>query len=67
MKETHRQVQCIDAQNIQVNESFCDLSTRPLSIKKCKNLPCKYIVVTGDSSQVSQRILFLGKTPESNI
>ncbi|XP_015414045.1 PREDICTED: A disintegrin and metalloproteinase with thrombospondin motifs 20 [Myotis davidii] len=51
MKETHRQVQCIDAQNIQVNESFCDPSTRPLSIKKCKNLPCKYIVVTGDSSQ----------------
>ncbi|XP_060513873.2 A disintegrin and metalloproteinase with thrombospondin motifs 20 isoform X1 [Panthera onca] len=50
-KETHRQVKCIDAQNIQVNESFCEPSTRPLSIKKCRNPSCKYIVVTGDSSQ----------------
>ncbi|ELK08453.1 A disintegrin and metalloproteinase with thrombospondin motif 20 [Pteropus alecto] len=50
-KETHRQVKCVDAQNIQMNESFCDPSTRPLSIKKCRNPPCKFIVVTGDSSQ----------------
>ncbi|KAF6117232.1 ADAM metallopeptidase with thrombospondin type 1 motif 20 [Phyllostomus discolor] len=57
-RETHRQVQCTDAQNIQVNESFCDPSTRPLSIKKCQNLPCKYIVVTGDSSQCSSNCGF---------
>ncbi|XP_021098768.1 A disintegrin and metalloproteinase with thrombospondin motifs 20 isoform X5 [Heterocephalus glaber] len=50
-KETHRLVACIDAQNTEVNESFCDPSTRPLSVKKCRNLPCKYIVVTGDSAQ----------------
>ncbi|XP_062931617.1 A disintegrin and metalloproteinase with thrombospondin motifs 20 isoform X2 [Cynocephalus volans] len=50
-KETHRLVKCINAQNFQVNESFCDPSTRPPSIKKCRNPPCKYIVVTGDSSQ----------------
>ena len=45
----------MDAQNIEVSESFCDLATRPLAIKKCRNSPCKYIVVTGDSSQVRQR------------
>uniref|UniRef100_A0A8C0P5N1 ADAM metallopeptidase with thrombospondin type 1 motif 20 n=1 Tax=Canis lupus familiaris TaxID=9615 RepID=A0A8C0P5N1_CANLF len=50
-KETHRQVKCTDAQNSQVNESFCDPSTRPLSIKECPNPSCRYIVVTGDSSQ----------------
>lgn len=61
MKEMHRQVQCIDAQNIQVNESFCDPSTKPISIKNCKNLPCKYIVVTGDSSQVRKKNFVLGK------
>ncbi|XP_028347238.1 A disintegrin and metalloproteinase with thrombospondin motifs 20 isoform X8 [Physeter macrocephalus] len=50
-RETHRQVKCVGAQNMQVNESFCDPSTRPLAIRKCRNPPCKYIVVTGDSSQ----------------
>uniref|UniRef100_G3UGB1 GON domain-containing protein n=1 Tax=Loxodonta africana TaxID=9785 RepID=G3UGB1_LOXAF len=51
-KETHREVKCIDAQNVPANESFCDPSTRPVSIKKCGNPPCTYIVVTGDSSQL---------------
>ncbi|EPY76961.1 a disintegrin-like and metallopeptidase (reprolysin type) with thrombospondin type 1 motif, 20, partial [Camelus ferus] len=50
-REMHRQVICMDAQNTRVNDSFCDPSTRPPSIKKCRNPPCKYIVVTGDSSQ----------------
>ncbi|XP_019508609.1 PREDICTED: A disintegrin and metalloproteinase with thrombospondin motifs 20, partial [Hipposideros armiger] len=60
-KETHRQVRCLDAQNIQVNESFCDPSTRPLSTRKCRNPPCKYIVVTADSSQLHLLVLE-GKT-----
>ncbi|ELR55619.1 A disintegrin and metalloproteinase with thrombospondin motifs 20 [Bos mutus] len=50
-RETYRQVKCVNAQNIGVSESFCDLATRPLAIKKCRNSPCKYIVITGDSSQ----------------
>ncbi|KAB0378513.1 hypothetical protein FD755_010091 [Muntiacus reevesi] len=50
-RETYRQVKCMDAQNVQVSESFCDLAARPLTMKKCRNSPCKYIVVTGDSSQ----------------
>lgn len=51
-KETYRLVKCTDGQNIQVNESFCDPLRKPLSIKKCRNPLCKYMVVTGDSSQV---------------
>ncbi|XP_073078437.1 A disintegrin and metalloproteinase with thrombospondin motifs 20 isoform X4 [Manis javanica] len=50
-KETHRQVTCIDARNSHVNDSFCDPSTRPPSIKMCRSRPCRYLVVTGDSSQ----------------
>ncbi|XP_057647833.1 A disintegrin and metalloproteinase with thrombospondin motifs 20 [Chionomys nivalis] len=50
-KETYRLVKCTDEQNIQVNESFCDPLRKPLSIKKCRNPLCKYMVVTGDSSQ----------------
>ncbi|XP_033619477.1 A disintegrin and metalloproteinase with thrombospondin motifs 20 isoform X5 [Fukomys damarensis] len=50
-KETHRQVKCADAQNTEVDESLCDPATRPLSVKKCRNLPCKYVVVTGDAAQ----------------
>ncbi|XP_063110653.1 A disintegrin and metalloproteinase with thrombospondin motifs 20 isoform X1 [Cavia porcellus] len=57
-KETHRLVKCIDAQNMQVNESFCDPLTRPLSVKKCRNLPCKYVVVTGDSAQCASNCGF---------
>ncbi|XP_033619476.1 A disintegrin and metalloproteinase with thrombospondin motifs 20 isoform X4 [Fukomys damarensis] len=52
-KETHRQVKCADAQNTEVDESLCDPATRPLSVKKCRNLPCKYVVVTGDAAQCS--------------
>lgn len=54
-KETHRQVTCIDARNSHVNDSFCDPSTRPPSIKMCRSRPCRYLVVTGDSSQVRLR------------
>ncbi|XP_057347391.1 A disintegrin and metalloproteinase with thrombospondin motifs 20 isoform X3 [Manis pentadactyla] len=50
-KETHRQVTCIDARNSHVNDSFCDPSTRPPSVKTCRSRPCRYLVVTGDSSQ----------------
>lgn len=54
-KETHRQVTCIDARNSHVNDSFCDPSTRPPSVKTCRSRPCRYLVVTGDSSQVRLR------------
>ncbi|KAI5158822.1 A Disintegrin And Metalloproteinase With Thrombospondin Motifs 20 [Manis pentadactyla] len=50
-KETHRQVTCIDARNSHVNDSFCDPSTRPPSVKMCRSRPCRYLVVTGDLSQ----------------
>nr|XP_004668589.2 A disintegrin and metalloproteinase with thrombospondin motifs 20 isoform X2 [Jaculus jaculus] len=50
-KETYRLVKCINAQNVPVNESFCDPLSRPLSTKRCRNLFCKYVVVTGDLSQ----------------
>ncbi|XP_008824822.1 A disintegrin and metalloproteinase with thrombospondin motifs 20 isoform X2 [Nannospalax galili] len=50
-KETYRLVKCVNAQNMQVNESFCDPLSRPLSIKTCRSPLCKYVVVTGDSSQ----------------
>ncbi|KAK2492450.1 hypothetical protein MC885_010159 [Smutsia gigantea] len=50
-KETHRQVTCIDAGNSPVNDNFCDPLTRPPSVKMCRSRPCRYLVVTGDSSQ----------------
>ncbi|GAB1299762.1 A disintegrin and metalloproteinase with thrombospondin motifs 20 [Apodemus speciosus] len=50
-KETYRLVKCTNEQNIQVNESLCDPLTRPLSVKKCRNPHCQYMVVTGDLSQ----------------
>ncbi|XP_053114058.1 A disintegrin and metalloproteinase with thrombospondin motifs 20 isoform X2 [Hemicordylus capensis] len=50
-KETHRNVKCVNENKIQVNERFCDSATKPLSTKKCKMAPCKYIVITADPSQ----------------
>ncbi|XP_034372581.1 A disintegrin and metalloproteinase with thrombospondin motifs 20 isoform X1 [Arvicanthis niloticus] len=50
-KETYRLVKCANEQSIQVNESLCDPLTKPVSVKKCRNPHCKYMVVTGDSSQ----------------
>ncbi|XP_075407973.1 A disintegrin and metalloproteinase with thrombospondin motifs 20 [Tenrec ecaudatus] len=57
-KEIRRQVECIDPQNLPVNESFCDPSTRPLSVKKCSNRPCTYVVVTEDSSRCADNCGF---------
>ncbi|XP_051706363.1 A disintegrin and metalloproteinase with thrombospondin motifs 20 isoform X2 [Oryctolagus cuniculus] len=50
-KETYRVVKCADVQGVPVSDSLCDPATRPLSVQKCKNPLCKYVVVTGDSSQ----------------
>ncbi|XP_077194718.1 A disintegrin and metalloproteinase with thrombospondin motifs 20 isoform X4 [Paroedura picta] len=50
-RETHRTVKCVNQNGIQVSESFCNTDIKPLSTKKCKNIPCEYIVITVDSSQ----------------
>ncbi|XP_039770670.1 A disintegrin and metalloproteinase with thrombospondin motifs 20 [Ornithorhynchus anatinus] len=57
-KEIYREVKCVDERQIQVNESNCDVSTKPLSARWCQVLPCKYIVVTGDSSQCTDKCGF---------
>ncbi|KAM6215650.1 A disintegrin and metalloproteinase with thrombospondin motifs 20 [Rhynchocyon petersi] len=57
-KGIYRQVKCVDAQNVAVNESLCDPSTRIPSFKKCSNPPCAYIVVTADSSQCANNCGF---------
>ncbi|XP_006888295.1 PREDICTED: A disintegrin and metalloproteinase with thrombospondin motifs 20-like [Elephantulus edwardii] len=57
-KGMYRQVKCIDAHNMTVNQSFCDPSTRIPSFKKCSKPPCTYIVVTGDSTQCANNCGF---------
>ncbi|KAM4676040.1 A disintegrin and metalloproteinase with thrombospondin motifs 20 [Discoglossus pictus] len=49
--ETKRMVKCVDNSGRFVNETYCDRSTKPSPTRKCKNVPCKYILVTEDMSQ----------------
>lgn len=55
-KEAYRKVTCVDAGGIQVNENLCDPAMKPPSSRKCRAAPCKYIVITVDSSQVDVSI-----------
>lgn len=41
---------------LQVSESFCNTDMKPSTTKKCKNIPCEYIVITVDASQVNLSI-----------
>lgn len=43
----------MDEKQIQVDESFCDPATKPPSTKNCRIAPTKYVVLTGDLSQVN--------------
>ncbi|XP_068525490.1 A disintegrin and metalloproteinase with thrombospondin motifs 20 isoform X6 [Anas acuta] len=52
-EEIHRKVKCVDENQIQVDESFCDPATKPPSTKNCRIAPTKYVVLTGDLSQCS--------------
>nr|XP_033815546.1 A disintegrin and metalloproteinase with thrombospondin motifs 20 isoform X1 [Geotrypetes seraphini] len=49
--ESRRKVKCVDSNKMHVNESYCDPATKPSPTKQCKNVPCRYIVFTGDSSK----------------
>lgn len=51
-KEIHRKVKCVDEKQLQINESFCDPATKPPSTKNCRISPSKYVVFTGELSQV---------------
>ncbi|XP_041442325.1 A disintegrin and metalloproteinase with thrombospondin motifs 20 [Xenopus laevis] len=69
--EYRRRVKCVDSNKRPVNENDCDPTTKPISTKKCKNVPCKYTVVTEDMSECSgicwygyrQKITFCRKVP----
>ncbi|KAJ6656242.1 hypothetical protein lerEdw1_003970 [Lerista edwardsae] len=50
-KETHREVKCVNENGNQVHDRLCDAATQPPSSRKCKVEPCKYTVITVDSSQ----------------
>ncbi|XP_047921885.2 A disintegrin and metalloproteinase with thrombospondin motifs 20 isoform X1 [Anser cygnoides] len=52
-EEIHRKVKCVDENQIQVGESFCDPATKPPSTKNCRVAPTKYVVLTGELSQCS--------------
>uniref|UniRef100_G1NB35 ADAM metallopeptidase with thrombospondin type 1 motif 20 n=1 Tax=Meleagris gallopavo TaxID=9103 RepID=G1NB35_MELGA len=52
-KEIHQKVKCVDENQIQVDESFCDPATKPPPIKNCRRAPSKYVVLTGELSQCS--------------
>ncbi|XP_048817064.1 A disintegrin and metalloproteinase with thrombospondin motifs 20 isoform X5 [Lagopus muta] len=52
-KEIHQKVKCVDENQIQVDESFCNPATKPPSIKNCRRAPSKYVVLTGELSQCS--------------
>lgn len=52
-KETYREVKCVKENQIPVNEKLCDPALKPPSLRKCTAAPCKYIVITVDSSQVN--------------
>ncbi|XP_058511803.1 A disintegrin and metalloproteinase with thrombospondin motifs 20 isoform X2 [Ochotona princeps] len=56
--EIYRRVQCTDALGVPVGDSLCDPASRPLSVQKCRNPLCKYIVLTGDSSQCADNCGF---------
>ncbi|MEE6480837.1 hypothetical protein FKM82_012679 [Ascaphus truei] len=49
--ESRRKIKCVDISRRPVNETYCDPTTKPPSARKCKNVLCKYTVVTEDMSQ----------------
>uniref|UniRef100_H3B3P8 ADAM metallopeptidase with thrombospondin type 1 motif 20 n=1 Tax=Latimeria chalumnae TaxID=7897 RepID=H3B3P8_LATCH len=51
--ERERNVVCAEQNKNHVNESYCDLSAKPLSREKCTKVHCEYIWITGDWSQCS--------------
>ncbi|XP_010124798.1 PREDICTED: A disintegrin and metalloproteinase with thrombospondin motifs 20-like, partial [Chlamydotis macqueenii] len=57
-KEIYRKVKCVDENQLQVDESFCDPATKPPSTKNCRIAPSKYIVLTGELSQCSASCAF---------
>ncbi|XP_054845182.1 A disintegrin and metalloproteinase with thrombospondin motifs 20 [Eublepharis macularius] len=54
-REIYRSVKCVNQNGIQVSESFCDTVMKPSTTKNCKRIPCKYIVITIDTSQCPAR------------
>uniref|UniRef100_A0A663MXA9 ADAM metallopeptidase with thrombospondin type 1 motif 20 n=1 Tax=Athene cunicularia TaxID=194338 RepID=A0A663MXA9_ATHCN len=58
VKEIYRNVKCVDENQLQVDESFCDPATKPPSTKNCRISPSKYVVLTGELSQCSASCKF---------
>ncbi|XP_051651320.1 A disintegrin and metalloproteinase with thrombospondin motifs 20 isoform X1 [Manacus candei] len=52
-KKIYRIIKCVNGNQLQVDESFCDPATKPPSSKTCRVAPSKYVVFTGDLSQCS--------------
>ncbi|KAM8974414.1 A disintegrin and metalloproteinase with thrombospondin motifs 20 [Pelodytes ibericus] len=59
--EYARKVKCVDSSRRPVDEKYCDLATKPQATRKCKNVPCKHIVVTDDMSKCSNVCWFGNK------
>ncbi|XP_010131062.1 PREDICTED: A disintegrin and metalloproteinase with thrombospondin motifs 20-like [Buceros rhinoceros silvestris] len=57
-KEIYRKIKCVDENQLQVDESFCDPATKPPSTKACRIAPSKYVVLTGELSQCSASCRF---------
>ncbi|XP_014726621.1 PREDICTED: A disintegrin and metalloproteinase with thrombospondin motifs 20 [Sturnus vulgaris] len=53
-REIYRKVKCVNENQLQVDESFCDPATKPQSSKTCRLSPSRYVVLTGELSQCSE-------------
>lgn len=49
----YRKVVCVDENKRVQNNGYCDASKRPPEIESCGLLPCEYVWITGEWSEVS--------------